>query len=111
MIGAHVISYEKHVGPVPPGMEVCHQCDNPPCTNPKHLFLGTHAENHADKAKKGRSNRWEKNPMAKMTKDLVVKVRKLKDETGRSSRSIALDFGVSETTIRNIVNGKSWAGL
>lgn len=41
--------------PVPDGMDVCHRCDNPPCCNPKDLFLGTHAENNIDRHAKGRT--------------------------------------------------------
>ena len=39
---------------IPPGMNICHHCDNPPCGNPRHLFLGTHSDNKIDSLKKGR---------------------------------------------------------
>lgn len=52
---AHRLAFEQAVGPIPDGMYVCHRCDNPPCCNPAHLFLGTPSENCQDKVAKGRA--------------------------------------------------------
>ena len=61
---AHRISWELHYGSIPEGMEVLHRCDNPPCSRPDHLFLGSQADNLADMRAKGRAyrppNRWAK---------------------------------------------------
>lgn len=54
-VKAHRVSWEFHSGSIPLGMQILHKCDNPPCINPNHLFLGTPQDNMDDKKKKGRS--------------------------------------------------------
>lgn len=47
--------WEHENGPIPVGMLACHHCDNPPCCNPAHVFIGTHKDNARDMARKGRA--------------------------------------------------------
>jgi hypothetical protein len=58
----HRVAYELQIGPIPPGMDVLHTCDNPGCVRGKHLFLGTQSTNMQDMASKGRQAR--QNPTA-----------------------------------------------
>lgn len=55
---AHIFSYLWYVGSIDKGLEVCHTCDNVECTNPLHLWLGTHRENVLDSVKKRRWRPW-----------------------------------------------------
>jgi HNH endonuclease len=61
---AHRISYQLRYGPIPDGLQVMHKCDTPRCCNPKHLALGTNADNSADKVSKGRQARGESHGLA-----------------------------------------------
>lgn len=103
-VGAHRFAMTLHAGPIPKGMFVCHKCDTPTCVNPDHLFLGTHAENHADKTLKGRSPHGTKNGRAKLTEAEVLQVF----ADSRSQSAIAVAFGVSQPTVSSIKSGRVW---
>jgi hypothetical protein len=53
-VGAHRVAWTLTNGPIPAGLVVCHRCDNPPCCNPEHMFIGTQRDNLADMFAKGR---------------------------------------------------------
>lgn len=97
---AHRVSYEFHVGKIPPGMFVCHKCDNPSCINPDHLFIGTPKDNMIDKAIKGRSVRFvgENNPMAKLKDSDRLDIALLRSK-GFKLKEIASKYS---TTFQNV---------
>jgi hypothetical protein len=109
---AHRVAWELTNGPIPSGLCVLHRCDNPPCCNPAHLFLGTHADNMRDMESKGRGytrNRFgELNHNVKLTSEQVIYLRFLYFAERRSQSEIGKFFGVEHSTVGRIVNGKSW---
>jgi hypothetical protein len=109
-IKAHRLSYEIHCGEIPAGMCVCHTCDNRKCVNPKHLFLGTRADNNTDRDRKGRTNKMygESNPKAKLTNADIISIRKMRSD-GVAQQAIADIFGVSQNAISRIDRRKTWA--
>ena len=104
LVRAHRFSYALANGEIPKGALVCHKCDNPPCVNPNHLFLGTHSDNQRDSLAKDRTH------LAKLTVADVCRIRAMLAE-GWSNAGIANAFGVSPQTINNIRRGKSWRGI
>jgi HNH endonuclease len=104
---AHRLSYELATGPIPCGMFVCHRCDNPSCVNPEHLFLGTDADNMADKTAKGRQTKGASVNTAKLDAQVVQSIRESR-AAGASYSQLAAKHGVSKQQIANIVLGRSW---
>lgn len=84
---------------------VMHTCDNPPCCNPRHLVVGTHAQNVADRVAKHRSARGAANGRALLTEEQVRSIKK----DDRRLVDVAKDYGVSVSTISLIRRGKNWA--
>lgn len=122
---AHRYAWELAYGPIPDGMFACHRCDNRGCVRPTHLFLGTAADNMADRDAKGRQasglrngshTRPERRPKGeahgrqKLTEDQVRAIRKALD-SGASYRELGEVYGVAAQSIRCIANRRNWAWL
>jgi hypothetical protein len=107
---AHRVSYEMHIGHIKEGMIICHHCDNPPCVNPFHLFMGTHKDNVIDKKSKGRDIIGEKNGRSKLTEKDIPVIRRLLASKIRQV-DIAKQFGLANRTISAINTGHTWTHI
>jgi hypothetical protein len=106
---AHRVSYKLYVADIPDGMIVCHRCDNPPCVNPDHLFVGTHGDNMKDKVQKGRLKKsfGARNGSTKLNEDQVRRIH----SDHRLHREIAADYGVATSQVQRIKAGRYWSHL
>lgn len=110
---AHRLSYTEARGEIPLGMVVMHTCDNRRCVNPNHLRLGTPRENNKDRDIKGRqvSKRGEAHGMSKLRENQAAEIVALRSEINRRVSDFAVRFGVSKTTVRDLLAGRSWKWL
>ena len=113
-VKAHRYAWVLVNGPIPEGMEVLHSCDNTPCCNPKHLFLGTQKENMEDMTRKGRRKskippqKGEGNNNSVLTKENVIEIKRLLKSGFFTHQKISDTFHVSRPTISLINTGKTW---
>lgn len=98
---AHRIAWTLANGAIPSGLQVLHHCDNPPCCNPAHLFLGTHADNMADMVRKGRDGR------RRLDEAIVARARELY-ASGWTFQAIADRYGVSRSGAFYAIKGQTW---
>lgn len=107
---AHRMAWELANGEIPDGMKVLHKCDNPPCCNPNHLFLGTQLDNIKDRDTKGRqvAPKGEQNGNCVLSDEQVAEIRRRYEYGSRTNGTVALarEFGASQPQISNIVLNK-----
>lgn len=111
-VRAHRVAWVTTNGQIPQdgsyhGLCVCHRCDVPACCNPAHLFLGTNADNVADREKKNRNSPGETNLSAKLTNIKVLEIRSLY-ATGVPLKRLARRHGVAPKTIRQVIKYETW---
>lgn len=108
-IKAHRLAYFYAHGDLPDA-DILHRCDNPPCCNPRHLWVGTRADNNRDRAAKQRgreSRQWgEANGRATLTSADVAAIRSLV-AGGQTQAAVAAQFGVRQASVSRIVRGES----
>lgn len=111
---AHRASWMVNFGAIPRGLYVLHKCDNPVCTNPKHLFLGTQIDNMKDMSAKGRrigrptSGKGERAGGAKLTEKQVLAIRSRYAMGGVSQCALAKRYGLTPSPIGQIINRITW---
>jgi hypothetical protein len=107
-VSTHRLAWELTFGPIPAGEGyhgtcICHRCDNPPCCNPAHLFVGSNADNVRDRDLKGRTT----HGRGKVTPEQVIEIRR-RAALGESMRALGRAFGISHPAVSEIVSGATW---
>lgn len=105
-IKAHALSWIIHYGRIPEGKCVLHRCDNPPCVNPNHLWIGTRLDNNRDSVSKGRNQRGEKHRFSKFTNQDINDIRSLWPQMNQAD--LARRYNVNWSAIWKIVHKKTW---
>lgn len=100
----HRLAWELTHGPIPDGLCVLHRCDNPPCCNPSHLFLGTHSDNMKDCVSKNRIAKGESVGRHKLTHEQVVTIL----TSHKSTKELASYFHVHPNHILRLRARKQW---
>lgn len=119
---AHRVAYRLQFGEIEKDLHVLHKCDNHKCVNPNHFFLGTNADNVADKVSKNRQARntgWKtgvknpfltgsKNHQSRLTEKQVIEIRTKYKFKEYPAKRLGDEYGVSKTCVLKIVNNKLW---
>lgn len=112
---AHRVAWTLAHGPIPAGLHVLHDCDNPPCANPRagHLKLGTHQQNMDDRGARNRTSRLcgEAGPRAVLTDEIVAASRREYGSSDVTCDELADRYGIAHSAMVSALNGDSWAHL
>jgi hypothetical protein len=113
---AHRVSWIIEHGEIQDGLEVLHRCDNRGCVNPHHLFLGTQIDNILDMRSKGRAAKIPKGENAlncRLNNSQVIAIRNMYKgrRGGKRMVDIAVIFGVSKSTISNVILKRTYADV
>jgi hypothetical protein len=104
---AHRAAWYFTHGPIPEGLLLLHDCDNPPCCNPSHLHPGTNLDNMADRDLKGRQARGERQGLSRLTAAKVRTIRRLSAQ-GKTGTAIAKKLGVLRGVVYHVLSGYTW---
>lgn len=110
---AHRVMWELIFGKIPSGKQVLHECDNPSCVHPFHVYLGTNLDNVRDKVSRGRqflnnrALRGEEQGSSKLTRRQVLAIR----SSRKTLQKISEQFGVSKGQACRIRLRKQWSWL
>lgn len=109
-VGAHRVAYELTNGPIPPGHDIRHGCDNRKCVNPSHLSTGTRQQNIDDMFSRNRqpSRRGEHNGRNILNTQLVVALRYAKAMSGCSVQKLASALDMKRITLQKAISGENW---
>ena len=107
---AHRLSVQFTTGKeIPWQVHALHRCDNPPCVNPEHIFLGNHRANMADMRRKGRHAHGERSGLAVLTEKEVKRLRVIGASKLLTHSEMALIFGIDKSNVTRVLNRQNWA--
>lgn len=110
---AHRASWTVFRGFIPKNKRILHRCDNRPCCNPKHLYVGSDAQNIRDIYVRGRANPTQGNRhgRSKLTEETVIQIFQSVNNQGLTRTRVAELHHIDMSVVSRIVSGKTWAHL
>lgn len=106
---AHRFAWSLLRGPLDAKACLLHHCDNPPCVNPEHLYVGDRQDNMRDKVARNRIQKGQDSPKARLTDADVLEIRRLRYEVGAAE--LAKRFGVTMNYVYQIQRREAWKHL